>query len=62
MAVLDGRGGMRVVITDGDPYAHLTAPGERLIIVPGYTIEEPVPLEDIPGIVAKVEEFIRAKT
>jgi len=53
---------MRVVITDGDPYAHLTAPGERLIIVPGYTIEEPVPLEDIPGIVAKVEEFIRAKT
>jgi len=38
--------------------AHVN-PGERLVIVPGYTVEEPVPVEDYAKLVKVVEDYIK---
>jgi len=58
--IKDRGGGFRVVVTDGDFRAHL-APGETLYVLPDYTVEEPVPMEDIPAILAKVEAYLKLK-
>ena len=47
-----------MVVTDGNPYAHLN-PGERLYIVPNMTVQEPVPLEDYERLVKIVENHIK---
>ena len=56
--IIDRGGGFRVVVTDGDFMAHVN-PGERLVIVPGYTVEEPVPVEDYAKLVKVVEDYIK---
>ena len=58
MGIIDRYGGLRVVITDGNPYCHLN-PGERLHIVPNYPVEEPVPVQDWPQLVKVVEDYIK---
>ena len=56
--IVDQRGGLRVVITDGSPYTHLT-PGDMLYIVPGVTVQEPVPMQDWAKLVKIVEDHIK---
>jgi hypothetical protein len=55
--VVDRKGGMRVVVTDGPLSCHVQ-PGERLYVLPNYQVQEPVPFADIPALVARVERYV----
>lgn len=55
--IVDARGGFRVVVSDVGFDAHLEK-GERLFVVPGFTVEEPVPWDDIPSVIHKVQKHI----
>lgn len=58
--VIDRGGGMRVVITSGCLGCHV-GPGERIHVVPGLMVREPVPLEDVPELVRRVLDFIASR-
>jgi hypothetical protein len=55
--IVDAGGGMRVVVTDGSFAAHLQ-PGERLYVLPRYKVQEPVPWNEVPVLIARVERFV----
>lgn len=52
--IIDDYGGLRVVVTDNGFHHHLR-PGERLFVVPNFYVEEPVPWDMIPHLIAFVE-------
>ena len=59
--ILDRGGGFRVVITQPELMHHHVGPGERLFVVPGLMVQEPV--EDsaqIRDLVGRVERHIAA--
>jgi hypothetical protein len=55
--VLNIRGECRTVISNGCLTCHLFA-GERLFIVPDFTIHEPVPWSRLPEMVRRAERHI----
>lgn len=59
--IIDSKGGFRVVVTERHRFKHHVAKGERLFVVPNLKVKEPIPFEDIHGIVTKVEEHINDK-
>jgi len=56
--IVDPKGGLRVVV-DTDIRPHL-CPGERAYILP-RKVQEPIPLHEIPVLVAEVEQYVARK-
>jgi|SRR5262245_4495429 len=56
--ILGPQGSFRVVVTERKRMRHHLAPGERLFIVPGFKIKEPVPWNYIPVLIRRVELYI----
>lgn len=56
--IIDKDGGFRVVVTQRWRYHHHVAAGEKLFIVPGYEVREPIPWDDIPSLIKRVELYI----
>ena len=60
--IVDRKGGFRVVVTQRFRMRHHVGKGERLFVVPGLKVQEPIPFENIYGIVSQVEEYITSVT
>jgi hypothetical protein len=59
--ILDSRGGLRVVVTTKrSAFQQHLKTGERLFIVPGFKVQEPVPWDDIPQVIERVRAHVRA--
>jgi len=58
--IVSPNGGVRVVVTDGSFEAHLQ-PGERLWVLPRYKVQEPVPLHQVPTLIARVQRFVERR-
>jgi hypothetical protein len=58
--VVDRKGGMRVVVTQPWRMRHHVEDGERLFVVPKLRVQEPVPWDEIPIVIAKAEKHVRA--
>lgn len=56
--ILDKQGGLRVVVTQRRRMHHHVAKGERLFVVPGLEVQEPVPWNDIPAVVELVHRHV----
>ncbi len=56
--VLDAGGGFRVVITQAELMHHHVGPGERLFVVPGLMVQEPVDAIQAGDLVARVGRYI----
>jgi hypothetical protein len=59
--ILDRKGGLRVVVTQRWRMRHHVGKHERLFVVPGVEVKEPVPWDEIPPLVEKVQKHIAAK-
>jgi|SRR6516162_5282561 hypothetical protein len=57
--ILDTKGGLRVVVTQRFRMRHHIGKGERLFVVPGYEVEEPVPWDDIPELIERVKKHVQ---
>ena len=55
-AVLDGYGGWHCVVAPRAALKHHRRPGQIMVIVPFYKVYEPIPWNDIPGVIAKAEQ------
>jgi len=51
----------RVVVTELWRMRHHVQQGERLVIVPGLLVEEPVPWNEIASVIQQVEGYVRAR-
>lgn len=61
--IVDKRGGFRVVVTERRrDFRHHVGKGERLFVVPGVYVQEPVPFEEIYPLVCAVEQHITDAT
>jgi hypothetical protein len=58
--IVDAKDGLRIVVTDGLIEAHI-GPGERAFVLPGYKVQEPVDMRDVPALVARVERYVARK-
>ena len=56
--ILDKNGGLRVVATQLDGFKEHVGEGEKLYIVPGMLVPEPVPWEEIPDVILTVQKHI----
>ena len=56
--ILDGYGGWRTVVAPLRGMHHHVNPGELLLIVPNYKVQEPIPWNDIPGLIRRVDLYI----
>lgn len=56
--ILSPDGGLRVVVTDTDSFRHHLRPGERLFIVPGLYVMEPVEIHEAGPLIQQVEDYI----
>ncbi len=56
--ILSPEGYFRVVVTQRWRMRHHLAKGERLFVVPGYLVQEPVKWDHIPLLIRKVELYI----
>lgn len=59
--ILDRGRGLRVIVTQRWRMRYHVKKGERLFVVPGLEVKEPVPWHDIPGLIRKVERYIHQK-
>lgn len=53
--ILDGYGGWHTVVAPRKSLKHHVRPGQILIVVPGFTVQEPVPWDDIPMVIGRAE-------
>jgi hypothetical protein len=64
-AVLDGYGGWHTVVAPRKDLKHHVRPGQLLVVVPHYKIQEPVPWNNIPIVIGMAEhavlEWIRTR-
>ena len=60
-AVVGLDGGWRVVIDQRDALKHHVGKEERLVVVPGFWVQEPVSWEGIPSVVERVERYLSKK-
>jgi hypothetical protein len=56
--IVDRKGGLRVVVTQRWRMRHHVNKGERLFVVPGLEISEPVPWDDIPPLIETVQKHV----
>jgi hypothetical protein len=56
--IVDRKGGLRVVVTQRWRLRHHVNKGERLFVVPGYEVQEPVPWDDIPPLIERVQKHV----
>lgn len=56
--ILDRSGGLRVVVTQRWRMHHHVGKGERLFVVPDYRVQEPVPWDDIPPLIERVQKHV----
>jgi hypothetical protein len=54
--ILDRSGGLRVVVTESWRMRFHVGPGERLFVIPGLQVREPV--DDVAGIFALVRRHV----
>src|SRR5262245_32132898 len=57
-AVLDGYGGWHTIVAPHHSLKHHVRPGQLLLVVPHFTVREPVPWDDIPYVVRRAELHI----
>ncbi len=58
--IVDRDGGMRVVVTQRWRMRHHVSKGERLFVLPDQ-VEEPVPWDEIPALISKVQTHVVEK-
>lgn len=58
VAGITGPNGLRVIVARPSSMHHHVGPGERLVMLPGVFVSEPVPLERIAGLVARVQKLV----
>jgi len=58
--IRDRLGGYRVVVGPLESMSDHVMTGERLFIVPGLLVREPVPSEDIAELIDKVQRYLIA--
>lgn len=56
--VLDGYGGIHVVVALEESFPQHVRPGQILIPLPSYYVKTPVPWNDIPTLIARVEWYV----
>jgi hypothetical protein len=56
--ILSPDGGLRTIVTQRWRMQGHLAKGERLFVVPGLLVEEPVPWEEIPTVIRQVHQHI----
>ena len=56
--VIDRGGGLRVVVTEPSHLHFHVNEGERCYVLPDRTVEEPVPFNQIPSLIAAVQRHI----
>ena len=56
--IIDRKGGLRVVITERWRMRHHVGKKEQLFVVPNFEVQEPIPWNDIPPIVERVEKYV----
>jgi hypothetical protein len=56
--ILDGYGGWHTVVAPRKSLRHHVRPGQLLLVVPDYKVKEPVPWNNIPGLIRRVELHI----
>jgi len=56
--IMDARGGLRVVVTQRWRMRYHLEKGERLFVVPGVQVQEPVPWDDIPALIETVQKHV----
>lgn len=56
--ILDARGGIRVVITEPWRMCFHVARGERLFVVHGLRVREPVGWSDVPQLIETVKSYV----
>ena len=56
--IIDKHGGMRVVVTQRWRMRHHVGKGERLFVLPEVKVQEPVPWDDIPELIARVQRHV----
>lgn len=57
-AILDGYGGWHTVVAPRQSLRHHLHPGQLMLVVPGFTIKEPVPWNEIPIVIGRAEAYI----
>lgn len=56
--IVERNGGMRVVVTQRWQMRHHVKRGERLFVVPGLKVQEPVPWDQIPQVIATTQKHV----
>lgn len=56
--IVNKEGGLRVVVTQRWRMRQHLSKGERLFVVPDYEVDEPVPWNDVPSLVERVQEHV----
>lgn len=56
--IVDEKGGFRVVVTQLHRFKHHVGKKERLFVVPDYKVKEPVPREDVPALIERVQNHV----
>lgn len=56
--ILDQKGGLRVVVTQRWRMRHHLGDKEQLFVVPDYLVQEPVPWDDIPPLIERVQKHV----
>src|SRR5262245_8595762 len=59
--ILDRNGGLRVVVTQRWRMRHHVKKDERLFVLPDLLVKEPVPWDEIPPLIEKVQDYITSK-
>lgn len=57
--IIDKNGNLRVVVTDGCLNCHIANMQERLFVVPGLFVQEPVNVRYWPELVKIVEDYVK---
>lgn len=53
--ILDGYGGWHTVVAPRKSLKHHVRPGQIMVVVPQFKVQEPVPWNDIPMVIGRAE-------
>lgn len=56
--ILDRKGGLRVIVTQRWRMRYHVGKGERLFVIPGLDVKEPVAWNDIPPLIDRVQKYV----
>lgn len=56
--ITDRKGGLRIVVTQRWRMRHHVKKGERLFVVPGFEVQEPIPWDDRPALIERVLKHV----